>query len=101
MTEKDAIPMATTRARWIEIAVSVGLSIVTSAVVVAWTVSATLATFETKLESQVQEISYIKSQQQIAQSERSAQNSQIQVQASQWTEVVRRLDSIDRKLERR
>lgn len=89
------------RARWVELLVCCGLSITTSAVVVAWTVSRALASVEARLDSQAVDVQALKSKSDQAFSERSAQSAQIAVQQSQWSEVLRRLDSIDRQLERR
>ena len=97
----NARPIDSPRARWVEIAVSVAFSITTSAVVVAWTVSATLAKFETKLDGQDVRIGAVELSSRQVLDENSVQTSRIAVQESQWTEVIRRLDAIDRKLEAR
>lgn len=91
----------TVRARWLEMTIVSSLSIITSAVVVTWTVSATLAKFEAKLEAHDVRLSSVEQQERQAQADNSAQAAQIAVQSSQWTEVIRRLDAIDKKLERK
>jgi mannitol-specific phosphotransferase system IIBC component len=88
------------RARWAEIAISVGLSILTSAVVMAWTLSSKLAAFENTLEAQDKRIAKVERDDAEQAVDHRDQESRIAVQETRWSEVVRRLDSIDRKLER-
>lgn len=88
------------RSRWLEIAISVGLSIATSATVVSWRISATLATFEAKTVEHDQGIEMLNARVAQVKEENGAQNVQIAVANSQFSEVLRRLDTIERKIDR-
>lgn len=89
------------RSRWIELGITLAASIITSALVMSWRMSASLAQFQDKLDSQEMRLERVESQAQQNSSANSTQNSEIAVQSSQWSEVIRRLDAIDRKLEKR
>jgi mannitol-specific phosphotransferase system IIBC component len=93
--------LSDTRSRWLEIALSVGLSITTSAVVVSWTLSAMLADFKATLDAHAHQIAALEQGERTLQSDNAAQATSIAVNASQFSEVIRRLDSIDRALEHR
>ena len=88
------------RARLLEVSISVIASVITSAVVVAWTISATLARMQARIDEHAAAI--------IEQSDRlnnlrdkdQAQGEAIATVEAHYADILRRLDSIDRKLER-
>lgn len=88
------------RARWLEVGISVAASVLTSAIVVSWTLSAVLATMKTtqeehdrRLMSQQAQITVLADRSVLA-AERAARID------AQYGDILRRLESIDRKLER-
>ena len=96
MTENSA-----RRSRLIEIAISVLASIVSSALVMTWTMSATFTDLRNKVEEQerivninTQEISALNTRDMMQISQQAASDAHYQ-------DILRRLDSIDRKLEAR
>lgn len=89
-----------TRSRWIELAASILVSAVTSAVVISWQLAKALTEYQlvqSVHESRLTAVERLISQ---ASAENSAQTAQIAVQDSRYMEILRRLDAIDRKLEK-
>lgn len=88
------------RARLLEVSISVIASVLTSAVVVAWTISATLA----RMQSRIDEHSTALADQSLRLNQlRDSDTDQGQAIATveaHYSDILRRLDSIDRKLER-
>lgn len=91
---------AESRSRWAEIAITLAVSIIASVVSMTWTMSGTLSKFETTLANQEQRLKSLEISNREASSVNGAQAAQLAVQESRWADVLRRLDSIDRKLER-
>ena len=88
------------RARWLEVFISVAASVLTSAVVVSWTLSAVLATLqatqeehERRLVSQQGQLNTL-ADRSVSTAEKTARID------AQYSDILRRLESIDRKLER-
>ena len=87
------------KGRLIEIAISVAASIVSSALVMAWTMSATFTELRTKLNEQ-ERIVNINTQEIRALGSRDvSQIAQQSATDAHYQDILRRLDSIDRKLE--
>lgn len=94
-------------ARLVEVAISVIASIATSAIVVTWKLSATLTGFEASIAEANRRMNAYELQ---VQSNRSAitasevvnakQEAAIAVSDAKYTEVIRRLDSMDSKLDK-
>lgn len=101
MSEKETSVGATLRSRWAELAITLAVSVITSALVMSWTLSAQLAEFKTTITVQGQRLDRIELTVAQNTSVNGSQTAQIAVQSTQWTEVIRRLDAIDRKLEHR
>lgn len=95
------------RDRWVELVVSVGVSILSSALVMTWLLSAKLAKFETTIE-QTQKllvdldnrVAVNKSAIQGIETVNATQMSQIAVSDARYTDILRRLDSLDAKVDR-
>lgn len=93
MQNGDRIP------RLIEIALSVVASVITSAVVVAWTISSTLSELRTKSDQNAVQLNAIGASIQALQGHDTIQSEQIARAEAHYDDIVRRLDSIDRKLD--
>lgn len=87
------------RGRLIEVFMVAAISIVTSAVTVAWSLSATLESFRNKLDVHDKALDQDSRMIQSIVSTNAEQSTAISVSNAQFTEIQRRLDSIDRKLE--
>lgn len=89
------------RARLLEVFISVLASVVSSAVVVAWTISATFSEYSTRLEEHDRRFSATQSQLEALSVRQLTQERQIATSDAHYVDILRRLDSIDRKLEGR
>lgn len=81
--------------------ISVASSIIASAVVVAWTISATLTEYRQRLQAHDSQLASMASSMQAIQARDGMQGEQLARSEAHWEDVVRRLDSIDSKLEPR
>lgn len=95
------------RDRWLELVVSVGVSIVSSGLAMTWLLSAKLAKFETTLDQQQtalvdlnNRVASNKSSLQGIETVNATQMSQIAVSDARYTDILRRLDSLDLKVDR-
>lgn len=87
-------------ARWAELAVTIGASVIASAVTVSWTMASSLTRIEQQIlqhqsRLDVQGGALIDMQGRV-----NGQGTQIAVVGSQFGDILRRLDTIDRKLDR-
>lgn len=87
------------RARLVEMAISVGASVITSAVVVAWTISASLTSFRERIDSFDRQMRANGEQIASLNARDLAQVSQLSATDAHYQDILRRLDSIDRRLE--
>lgn len=89
------------RARFIEVLISVAASIFSSAVVVSWTLSASLTRLETRLNDHDREFVGVRSQIDGVTQRDITQGQQMAANEARYSDILRRLESIDRKLETR
>lgn len=89
------------RSRLIEVGLSVAASVIASSVVASWTLSEALATYAAKIDEHDRALNF--KQQQIAALEsRQLAYERTQAQGeAHYSDILRRLDSIDQKLESR
>lgn len=87
------------RSRLIEVIVVAGVSILTSAVTVSWSLSATIEGFRNSLADHSKRIDQNATEIKTIVGTNAEQNTALSVNSTQYTEIQRRLDSIDRKLE--
>lgn len=88
------------RARLLEVFVSVAASALTSAVIVSWTLSATLSRFETQIAEHERRLVVQQAQMQTLGDRSVLAAEKIARVDAQYEDILRRLDSIDRKLGR-
>lgn len=89
------------RARLIEVGVSVLFSALASAGVASWSLSATMATYAAKFEETERRLAETKQQISAIELRQLAQERQIATSDAHYNDILRRLDSIDEKLEKR
>jgi len=89
------------RARLIEIVLSMAASAVGSALIVAWTLSATLANYHAQLEQHQRLIDVNTAQLAALNSRDVNQVSQLAAQNAAYTAILQRLDRIERKIDER
>lgn len=87
------------RGRLIEVVVVAVISIASSAITVSWSLSATLEHYRTKLDAHDKSIDRTETMVQDVISTNAQQNQAIAINNTQFQEIQRRLDSIDRKLD--
>ncbi len=87
------------KARLIEVGLSVLASAAMSAVVAAWTMSATLATFKAKLDEHDRALEFKQQQVSILEGRQAVLEGKQQAADAHYQDILRRLDSIDRKLD--
>ena len=89
------------RARLIEIVLSMAASAVGSALIVAWTLSATLANYNAQLEQHQRLIDANTAQLAALNSRDVNQASQLAAQNAAYSAILQRLDRIERKIDER
>lgn len=88
------------RNRLLEVALSVGASIFSTLVLVTWTLSAKLESFNQNITSNKAMIADQNSKLATAEATNASQTAQLAVAQSRYDDIVRRLDSIESKVDR-
>jgi septal ring factor EnvC (AmiA/AmiB activator) len=83
------------RARWIEIAISIIASIVTSALVVSWSLSATLSQYGEKLSQHDRQYQNLDERVSAISAQTAAHGAQIAVTEAHFQDLVRRLEAFE------
>lgn len=90
-----------TRSRWAEIAISIIVSAIASGGAVTWTLSSTLEEFRGKIAEHDKLIAAQWARINAMEGTSNATSAQVSAIAAHYDDILRRLDSIDRKLERK
>lgn len=88
------------RSRWLELAITIAVSAVTSAVAVSWSLAGTLSKLQTRIEEHDRRIANAEIAVGTLQTLDSAQSSQIAVGDARYAELIRRVDQLDQKFDR-
>jgi uncharacterized coiled-coil protein SlyX len=89
------------RARLLELAMAIGTSAITSAVVVSWSLSATLADLRAKSDQQASQITSLSTTLQMMQSNDSAQSERIAKAEAHYEDIMHTLSEIKAAVARR
>jgi hypothetical protein len=86
--------------RWIELAVSVGASVLTSAIVVSWTISATLAELRVRVDGNTAADVSLSAELGSIRNNDAVQTATIAKMDAHYEDIVRRLEDLQRKLDK-